>query len=217
MQEATNKEIEEIFSKAQTSFLQDVQDAGPGVERIFEAIMRVFIKQKEEYSRLFETSGFLPKDLNKALNMMVSVSSRNLLRISDPQQLEHILDFSRLFVAEMGNQAPLLVQIKASVDGKQESFYFFEPYKASVTAGSNIWPDFSNWVRAHRVPVQTELVMHTKRLPVTVELFEELMKRLCADDNWQIEETDPIEHYQEQAFQWDKAFGSLFEPANASC
>lgn len=212
MQEATNKEIEEIFSKAQTNFLQDVQDAGTGAERIFEAIMRVFIKQKEEYSRLFETPGFLPKDLNGALNRVVSVYSRNLVcTSSDPQQLEHILDFSRLFVAEMGNQAPLLVQIKASVDGKQESFYFFEPYKASVTAGSNIWPDFSNWVRAHRVPVQTELVMHTKRLPVTVELFEEVMKRLCDDDNWQIEETDPIEHYQEKVFQWDKAFGSLFE------
>lgn len=211
MLEAVNKEIEEIFSKAQMNFHQEVHDAGADVERIFEAVMQVFIRQKDEYSKLFDVSGFLPKDINKVLNRLVSLYSKNLLWTEATQQLEHILDFSRLLIAELGNHPPFLVQIKASVDGKQESFYFFEPYKATVTAGCNIWPDFSNWIRAHRVPVQTELVMHTKRVPVTVELFEDLMKRLCNDDNWQIEETDPIEHYQEKVFQWDKAFGPLFE------
>lgn len=230
MLEAVKQTINEIYEKYQQEMWQDLGTSGDVPAHIFECLVQVMSCQRDTYKQLFEVPGYLPKEYSKILNRIFTVYGYTLAEIYSVPQLETMLTFSRLLAAELGNvNTPFLVQVKASVDGgKEESFYFVEPYKTTLSESGNIWPDFSNWVRACRVPVKTELVMHTKRVPVTMKLIEDLLKKICDDDNWQIEEVDPVEHYQQQVFQWDKAFGPFFEYAygtqgpfseanNASC
>ena len=211
MQETTKKTIEAIYAKTQENFLQDLHAAGDVAERLFEAFMQILTLQEEEYSKLFEVSGFLPRDLQKVVNRLFEYYKGGLMHGYNIRQLEELTDFARLLAGRLGYFDAFFVQNKASVDGKEESFYFFEPYKTALTQGGNVWPDFTNWVKVRGVPVQSSLNMHVKRLPITEQLIEDLLKKVADDDNWQIEETDPIEHYQEKVFQWDKAFGPLFE------
>lgn len=233
MQETTKKTIEKIYTRTQENFLQELHEAGDAAERLFEAFMQILILQEEDYSKLFEVPGFLPKDLQAVVNKLFCTWRPALMSGYKIKQLEDLADFSRLLASRIDQSSPFfsksyLVQVKVVVDGKDESLYFIEPYKAGLTPGGLVWPDFTFWLHTRGVPVRTVLSMQVKRLPVTEQLIEDLLKKVCDDDNWQIEETDPIEHYQERVFQWDKAFGPFFEYAygtqgpfseanNASC
>ena len=214
-----NNEIEtkigEIFDRNKQLLIEEINSEAAPVIELFEVFIKLLNAQEKEYSQLFEVPGFLPKQFERPVGKLLGnfIDDRYLFDRSDVNQLYTLLEIARHLEAAFNGNPPVFMQQKLTVNGKMYSAYTVENFAYEWAAKEAFFPGASMKFPSLKVENETTAELKVKRIPLNHGMLLSLLSKLPDEDCWEIQETDPIEHYEERVFLWDKAFGSLFENA----
>lgn len=214
MKQETENKINEIFEREKKNLIEEVHTAGEPVVQLFDVFAKILTAQEKEYEQLFSTSGFLPKQYEKPVaNLFINILDTYLFQDRKIRQLEDLLEHARHLTAAFMNQPPVFVQQKLTVDGKLFTNYIIENFSYEWSPNKAFFPGTTLHFPSSKPTPESNAQLTVRRIPLTHDLLISILNKFLDDSLWEIEETDPVEHFQERIFQWDKAFGPMFENA----
>lgn len=215
MKSETETLINDIFERTKKNLIEDINTAGEPVLQLFEVLMKILIAQEQEYSKLFETSGFLPKQYEKPVaKLFVNFfEDEKLFAHNNIQQVETLLEHATALTSAFMGKPPVFIQQVLTVNDKKETNYTIENFTYEWAPDKSFFPGTKLRFPSLKIEAESNAQLRVRRIPLSHNLLIDILMKFLNDDNWEIQETDMIEHYQEQVFQWDKAFGPMFENA----
>lgn len=180
-------------------------------QKLFEAFMQLNIKQRAENDRIFEP-GYLPKNYHKAFLKCLSMGGLNWSpRANDVQDLHECVELCHIIQVAFDSGPYTFVKCVCAQKDKpaQTTYAVCKPtcqwhplYGIKVDDGI----DF----KVTTLPVNAEVTTKIQRIPCTQDFLCTIVECILNDDNWEIQETDLVEHTQEPVFLEDKAFSKYF-------
>ena len=213
MQQEIETKINEIFERTKKNLIEDINTAGEPVLQLFEALMKILIAQEQEYDQLFDVPGFLPKQYEKPIAKLFInfFEDEKLFAHNNIQQVETLLEHATALTAAFMGKPPVFIQQVLIVNDKKEINYTIENFTYEWAPDKSFFPGTKLRFPSLKVEAESNAQLRVRRIPLNHNLLIDILMKFLNDDNWQIEEDE--EQYQEQVFQWDKAFGPLFENA----
>jgi len=207
IEKAINKEREEL--KLSVQYLSDNNV-------FFGPLLKLGEAQEKEYEDLFNVPGHLPKHFGKifaALFENYDTEPPPSSFVWNVKTVQDCIDLAAVLDRDLNNNPVVLVRAKVTGDlfSKEERQYRICHINTIWNSQEGFKPRDGINFSITQIPKSTTITTHTDRVLLTKELFVKIIDEILNIDNWDIVETDPTEHWQEQSFNWAKAFDKFFE------
>ena len=206
--------IEKALNKARQDLLLDIQNLNE--TSLLSILIKIGDAQEKEFKDLFEVPGHLPKDFGGMFLQLFNNYETEDLPPSFAWNVSIVhscIDFCRVLERDLNNCPVVFVRAKLS-----DSEHAVEQFQYRICRVNTTWKanrGFQTEEGLHfdisKIPVSTVVTTQIDRVPLTVDLLSKLVEDILNVDNWALEEVDPAEHYEQQMFQWRKAFDKYFE------
>lgn len=213
MQIEIENKIGDVFERTKKNLIEDINTAGEPVLQLFEALMKILIAQEQEYDKLFDVPGFLPKQYEKPVRKLFInfFEDERLFAHNNIQQVELLLEHATALTSAFMGKPPVFIQQVLTVNDKKEINYTIENFTYEWAPDKSFFPGTKLRFPSLKIEAESNAQLRVRRIPLSHNLLIDILMKFLNEDNWQIEEDE--EQYQEQVFQWDKAFGPMFENA----
>lgn len=217
LRKVTVDTIEHLLLNEKEKLLKKVEEAGE-VKDLFELFVLIISAQEEEYGRLFDKPGYLPKAYVEVTRELFRtyLHADFLKNYNSMEGLQALFEESVYLFRQVIMHGLVFVRAQLFLGGTlRETVYspeekdFFWPVSAIAHGLGGMS------FKTASVPIGDDIEIKTKRVVCDLSLLTSLIMRILDDDNWKIEEEEgSIEPYEGWAFQWDKAYSDLFEVKN---
>lgn len=180
-------------------------------QKLFEAFMQLNIKQNEENDKIFEP-GYLPKNYHRAFLKCLSIAGLNWSpKVREVFDLHECVELCNAIQATFDNNLYVFVKLVCEAKDKPAQVIY------SVCKPSCQWHPLYGFkiddgidFKVTTLPAYSEATTKIQRIPCNQDFVCKIIQHILDPENWEIQETDPIEHTQEPVFLEDKAFSKYF-------
>lgn len=214
LRKVTSDIIGRIMVNEKEKLLESLEKAG-NAKDLFEIFVLIISAQGEEYGKLFDKQGYLPKDYVGAVMELFQFYAHGdfFEKYDTAEGLKCLFEESHYLANRILAENVVFIQARLTTDGKiletvyspeDENFQWPLSHLAHGLGGISF--------RTHSLPIGVDIEIRTKRIPCSIQLLISIITRILDDDNWKMEADG--QGYEGWVFQWDQAYKDLFEVTN---